>query len=260
MSADEENFVIIDDGSENSHPKAFTEEENFELVQKYISNRGAFHRKFKTGSKNGPSEQDVLAKKWAVELSGISGVERTAAQVKQRITDIRKRVRTLISNERTSASKTGGGKGRPVKVEPYLLPLKELMQCDENTTGIDGGAESDLVCKIEKQQVKPEPEDGIDVDVTPSRPAFRHLLKASRRLPDAKHDLRELILKRELQIKDEELSNAKKKANLLDLKMEIAKQQYMNEQLQETLLTAQLHKMGIAVNVEEQPLQQNGER
>lgn len=68
----------------------FNEAENMKLYELYSQRREEYHSTRPSGQQNIEVPMDTLAKEWAVEITRMGFAERTPAQIKQRIRDMRK--------------------------------------------------------------------------------------------------------------------------------------------------------------------------
>lgn len=68
----------------------FNEAENMKLYELYSARREEYHSTRPSGQRNEDVPMDTLAKEWANEITAMGFAERTPAQIKQRIRDMRK--------------------------------------------------------------------------------------------------------------------------------------------------------------------------
>ncbi|EFP11985.1 hypothetical protein CRE_31343 [Caenorhabditis remanei] len=68
----------------------FNEAENMKLYELYSARREEYHSTRPSGQRNEEVPMDTLAKEWATEITAMGFAERTPAQIKQRIRDMRK--------------------------------------------------------------------------------------------------------------------------------------------------------------------------
>lgn len=68
----------------------FNEAENMKLYELYSARREEYHSTRPSGQRNEDVPMDTLAKEWATEITAMGFAERTPAQIKQRIRDMRK--------------------------------------------------------------------------------------------------------------------------------------------------------------------------
>ncbi|CAI2349954.1 unnamed protein product [Caenorhabditis sp. 36 PRJEB53466] len=68
----------------------FNEAENMRLYELYSARREEYHSTRPSGQRNEEVPMDILAKEWALEITAMGYAERTPAQIKQRIRDMRK--------------------------------------------------------------------------------------------------------------------------------------------------------------------------
>uniref|UniRef100_A0A8R1HWC3 Uncharacterized protein n=2 Tax=Caenorhabditis japonica TaxID=281687 RepID=A0A8R1HWC3_CAEJA len=68
----------------------FNEAENMKLYELYSARREEYHSTRPSGQRNEEVPMDILAKEWALEITAMGFAERTPAQIKQRIRDMRK--------------------------------------------------------------------------------------------------------------------------------------------------------------------------
>uniref|UniRef100_A0A1I7TQ41 Myb_DNA-bind_5 domain-containing protein n=1 Tax=Caenorhabditis tropicalis TaxID=1561998 RepID=A0A1I7TQ41_9PELO len=68
----------------------FNEAENMKLYELYSTRREEYHSTRPSGQRNEDVPMDTLAKEWATEITAMGFAERTPAQIKQRIRDMRK--------------------------------------------------------------------------------------------------------------------------------------------------------------------------
>ncbi|CAB3406543.1 unnamed protein product [Caenorhabditis bovis] len=68
----------------------FNEAENMRLYELYSAKRDEYHSTRPSGQRNEEVPMDTLAREWAAEITAMGFAERTPAQIKQRIRDMRK--------------------------------------------------------------------------------------------------------------------------------------------------------------------------
>ncbi|PIC37734.1 hypothetical protein B9Z55_016262 [Caenorhabditis nigoni] len=68
----------------------FNEAENMKLYELYSNRREEYHSTRPSGQRNEEVPMDALAREWATEITAMGFAERTPAQIKQRIRDMRK--------------------------------------------------------------------------------------------------------------------------------------------------------------------------
>lgn len=66
-----------------------SEAENMRLYELYSARREEYHSTRPSGQRNEEVPMDTLAKEWATEITKMGYAERTPAQIKQRIRDMR---------------------------------------------------------------------------------------------------------------------------------------------------------------------------
>ncbi|CAI5449829.1 unnamed protein product [Caenorhabditis angaria] len=85
-------FALNNMTTNEEKPKTvgFNESENMRLYELYSNKREEYHSTRPSGQRNEEVPMDTLAREWAAEITSMGFAERTPAQIKQRIRDMRK--------------------------------------------------------------------------------------------------------------------------------------------------------------------------
>lgn len=136
----------------------FNEAENMKLYELYSGRREEYHSTRPSGQRNEEVPMDTLAREWATEITSMGFAERTPAQIKQRIRDMRKFSRKHahklgITNmnagqelERYAEFSWAEPKRRSRGPVPdWMSGLAEIMMSEQDTKADDADSASDIM-------------------------------------------------------------------------------------------------------------------
>uniref|UniRef100_A0A914X0H5 Regulatory protein zeste n=1 Tax=Plectus sambesii TaxID=2011161 RepID=A0A914X0H5_9BILA len=138
------------ESASTSKAPVMSAEEKLHVAQFYADCREIIEGKFTSVSRTTEDPKKKAFQRVADELTAMGVAVRTPKQVQQKINDLKKRARTLISEEKQAINGTGGGRKRTLVMSPATRLMIDTFESSDAVHGIEGAIDSNDPASLER--------------------------------------------------------------------------------------------------------------